>query len=166
MKFLLTLAALVTTALAASVAKPPPSVLSYSGPPTKEMHQIREEALADLKNGTQHLVARDSFGSGTWYDVNAGYTACGTLHNNDAWVVAVSAGLYDSTAVDGNPNHNRICGRKIWLWGWYGTAPTDVTIVDRCAGCAWNDIDMSPSVFRYVVGDLGAGRKPIGWNWA
>lgn len=64
MKFLLTLAALVTTALAASVAKPPPSVLSYSGPPTKEMHQIREEALADLKNGTQHLVARDSFGSG------------------------------------------------------------------------------------------------------
>ncbi|TFL04979.1 hypothetical protein BDV98DRAFT_589701 [Pterulicium gracile] len=155
----------ITTVLAVAVAAPPPGVPSYQGPPTKKLHEIREEAMAEMKNAT--LVRRDSYGDGTWYDVNVGYTACGWLFNNDAWVVAAGefTAVYSSFMVDGNPNNSKICGRNIWLWGWYGTGPTDVTIVDKCMDCAYNDIDMAPAVYRYVVGDQGTGRRPIGWSW-
>lgn len=55
----------ITTVLAVAVAAPPPGVPSYQGPPTKKLHEIREEAMAEMKNAT--LVRRDSYGDGTFF---------------------------------------------------------------------------------------------------
>ncbi|TFK99547.1 RlpA-like double-psi beta-barrel-protein domain-containing protein-containing protein [Pterulicium gracile] len=109
-------------------------------------------------------LARREVGSGTHFDVAVGYTACGTLHSNDQFLVAASAPLYDSTAIDGNPNNNQICGRQISISGPAG-GPVIATVVDRCPVCAQNDMDMTPSLFQAVVGDLGIGRAEISWNW-
>jgi hypothetical protein len=34
-------------------------------------------------------------GDGTWYDVSVGYTACGTLHGNGEYVIAVDHAFYE-----------------------------------------------------------------------
>ncbi|TFL03246.1 hypothetical protein BDV98DRAFT_591147 [Pterulicium gracile] len=79
-------------------------------------------------NNSSALVKRaDFFAEGTVFDVSVGFTACGQLHNNGEFVVAVSHALYDSPAVDGNPNHNTICGKQMWLWGFFQAAPVQVT---------------------------------------
>jgi expansin (peptidoglycan-binding protein) len=105
------------------------------------------------------------YGSGTWYDITTGYTACGARHNAGEFVVAVSAARYDATAVDGNPNHNTICGRQIRIDGPSVHGPVYAKIVDRCEACAYDDIDMTASLFQNVVGDLSTGRANIVWHF-
>ncbi|TFK95831.1 hypothetical protein BDV98DRAFT_598204 [Pterulicium gracile] len=110
-----------------------------------------------------HTLERRATGDATWYDVQAGYTACGMLVKNTSYTVAVSAARYDATKVDGNPNNNKICGRKIRVRGPLRTL--DGFVRDRCAGCKYDDVDLSPTLFQQIVGPLGIGRRQITWDY-
>ncbi|EHK25048.1 expansin-like protein [Trichoderma virens Gv29-8] len=92
-------------------------------------------------------------GSITWY--NTGLGACGHVNNDNELVAAVSHSLYD---------REHPCGRQIRV-NYKGRSEV-VTVVDRCEGCAENDLDLSPAAFRGVVGDLGVGRTTATWDWA
>ncbi|KAL7792098.1 RlpA-like double-psi beta-barrel-containing domain-containing protein [Trichoderma ceciliae] len=92
-------------------------------------------------------------GAITWY--NTGLGACGHNNNDGELVAAVSHSLYD---------REHPCGRKLRIN--YKGKSVVVTVVDRCGGCAENDIDLSPTAFRDVIGDLGVGRATATWNWA
>ncbi|KAL7929686.1 expansin-like protein [Trichoderma chlorosporum] len=92
-------------------------------------------------------------GSLTWY--NPGLGACGWTNNDNNPVVAVSRYIYDSESV---------CDRKIRVT--YKGQSEVLTVVDRCEGCAVNDLDLSPAAFRGVVGDLKVGRTDGTWEWA
>ncbi|TFK99237.1 hypothetical protein BDV98DRAFT_657378 [Pterulicium gracile] len=151
MKFttsILTLLATITTAVSAAPTSPltGPNV---SVPGTEEY---------------THALEKRMTGDATWYDAAAGYTACGFLVANTSFTVAVSASRYDSSAVDGNPNNNRICRRAIRISG-----PVRQGVVayirDRCAGCGYDDIDLTPTLFEHVVGPLGLGRRQITWDF-
>ncbi|PHH90324.1 hypothetical protein CDD83_3960 [Cordyceps sp. RAO-2017] len=88
----------------------------------------------------------------TYYEPGLG--ACEQTNNGDEPVVAVSALLFDE---------QRPCGRRIRI-NYHGRT-AEVGVVDRCTGCARNDLDVSPAVFTKLAGSLDAGRLPISWEW-
>jgi len=110
-------------------------------------------------------------GSGTFYNVGSGVSdmtstgvgACGTSFTNAEYICALSAELYDSQGV-ANPNNNPLCGKKINVY--YGGKTVQVSVIDRCAGCAGEyDLDLSPVAFS-TIADESLGRIPVTWSWA
>ncbi|KOS21909.1 Papain inhibitor [Escovopsis weberi] len=91
-------------------------------------------------------------GSITYYQPGLG--ACGKWNSKDDLIVAVSAPLFD---------RSRPCGRRIRVS--YNGRSADVTVVDRCEGCAENDLDLSPAAFKRAIGGLGLGRVNANWAW-
>lgn len=64
-----------------------------------------------------------------------------------------------------NPNANPLCGTKINIYNPATYTTTQATIVDTCEGCGFEDIDVSPAVFKMVDPDgLGDGRVVIDWG--
>lgn len=88
--------------------------------------------------------------------------ACGVTSQDSDYIIAISHELYDEHDVDNNPNHNPLCGRKIRAH--YQGKSVDVKVVDRCEGCAYNDLDFSPSAFTQLA-DKSLGRIDITWEW-
>lgn len=106
--------------------------------------------------GAEHALGGDL----TWYETGVG--ACGWWNNPWDHVCAVSHIVYDRANVDGNPNHNPLCGRLIHIQR--GDRGVDVTLVDRCEGCGEFDIDVSRGAFE-VLGNLNEGRVHTEWWW-
>ncbi|MFI6699364.1 RlpA-like double-psi beta-barrel domain-containing protein [Streptomyces sp. NPDC050509] len=96
-------------------------------------------------------------GQATWY--NTGLGACGWFNNDSELVVAISTTLYGNHP---NPNNSPQCGRQIRVNGPLGSVV--VRVVDKCMGCATNDVDLSPTAFSRI-GDLNAGRINVSWDW-
>jgi hypothetical protein len=61
-----------------------------------------------------------------------------------------------------NPNNNPFCKRKIKACR--GSKCVVVTVVDRCEGCKYFDLDMSPAAFDKLA-DEKLGRVGITWNF-
>ncbi|TDL28709.1 hypothetical protein BD410DRAFT_811779 [Rickenella mellea] len=101
--------------------------------------------------------------AGTFYGIGLG--SCGWTNGGDDLIAAVSWKLYDSFPgyQGGNPNNNPVCGRKVTAH--YNGKSTQVTIVDRCTGCAETDLDFSPAAFNQLA-DFALGRiHGVKWNW-
>lgn len=109
-------------------------------------------APVDSSQSTNDLVSRAD-GSITYF--NPGLGACGITNSDNDLITAVSAALYDS---------QKPCGRNIRVT--YQGRSVVVQVVDRCVGCAYNDLDLSPAAFQTVIGDLGIGRVNAQWEWA
>lgn len=94
----------------------------------------------------------------TWWDVGMG--ACGKPSTATQFVAAISKDVYDG--FNGywgtDPNQNPICGRTAHVTLTLGgiTNSIDVTVVDRCEGCAPNDIDLSTSAYEKLVAGMTA----------
>lgn len=99
-------------------------------------------------------------GEGTYYDTGMG--ACGIVSHDSDYIIAVSHEMFDEHMIDGNPNHNPLCGKKIRAF--YEGNSVEVAIVDRCTGCKYNDLDFSPAAFKQIA-DQGLGRIDITWEW-
>ncbi|KAJ5951919.1 Barwin-related endoglucanase [Penicillium vulpinum] len=112
-------------------------------------------------NNTYSPIVGQAYGGDlTWYETGLG--ACGWYNNGGDYVCAVSRIVFDHANVDGNPNHNPLCGRRIHIQR--GGNGIDVTLVDRCEGCAEFDIDVTRSVFQQL-GNLDEGRVHTEWWW-
>ncbi|KAK3680833.1 RlpA-like double-psi beta-barrel-protein domain-containing protein-containing protein [Podospora appendiculata] len=106
----------------------------------------------------------------TYYDIALG--ACGWTNDDDEYVCAVAHSVYDAAATGsskGNPNLNPLCGKKIRVMRDYseaglGNVTVDVTVVDRCVGCAPEDLDLSPAVFNRLAPET-KGRVVGQWAW-
>ncbi|KAE8372379.1 RlpA-like double-psi beta-barrel-protein domain-containing protein-containing protein [Aspergillus bertholletiae] len=96
----------------------------------------------------------------TYYDPALG--SCGITSSNSDLVCAVSHVLFDAASTGSNPNANPLCGMKVRLKR--GEASVDVTVVDRCVGCAVKDLDVSRSVFKKLA-DMDLGRVSVDWAW-
>ncbi|WYZ35195.1 hypothetical protein EsH8_I_001471 [Colletotrichum jinshuiense] len=82
---------------------------------------------------------------------NPALGACGWTDNDNSMIVALSH-IKMGTQSNGNP----LCGRKVRIEAEGNSV--EVTVTDKCMGCAENDIDVSPAVFQQLLGDLGRGR--------
>ncbi|KAM0420906.1 hypothetical protein ACHAPT_011295 [Fusarium lateritium] len=109
-------------------------------------------ALPLLANAAPAVAPRGQ-GEVTYY--HPGLGACGQTHGDGDLVVALSASLYDA---------QKPCGRHIRVKGSAGEVIAKV--VDRCEGCAYNDIDLSPTAFQQSIGPLSIGRTSTTWDWA
>ncbi|KAK3320387.1 RlpA-like double-psi beta-barrel-protein domain-containing protein-containing protein [Cercophora scortea] len=106
----------------------------------------------------------------TYYDIALG--ACGWTNDDNEYVCAVAHSVYDAAATGaskGNPNLNPLCGKKIRVMRDYseaglGNVTVDVTVVDRCVGCAPEDLDLSPAVFNRLAPE-SKGRVVGQWAW-
>ncbi|KAJ9656205.1 hypothetical protein H2201_008617 [Coniosporium apollinis] len=96
----------------------------------------------------------------TWYETGLG--SCGIVSGSTEPIVAISHVLYDATKIDGNPNHNTICGKKISIE--YAGKSHVATVVDRCPGCKEGDLDLSNGFFNTVT-NFGDGRV-YGAKWS
>ncbi|KAK3396985.1 RlpA-like double-psi beta-barrel-protein domain-containing protein-containing protein, partial [Sordaria brevicollis] len=101
--------------------------------------------------------------SGRFTYFNPGLGACGWWHGDNDLVVALNAAQFDvATPPDGNPNHNAFCGRKIKAS--YNGKSVTVAVVDRCPGCPWGGLDLSPAAFKKLAG-LEVGVLQGTWEW-
>lgn len=107
--------------------------------------------------GTQH------WGDATWYNPSAGIGACGWYNGDNEMVAAVSPQVFGSYP---NPNNSPVCGRKMVVFSDAGASWSKpvvvVTVVDKCAGCAPHDVDLSPAAFQKLR-NLGVGRFHTTW---
>lgn len=102
-------------------------------------------------------------GEATYYIVSNGITACGTRHNDNEFVCALNSQQFDSETIGGNPNKNKLCGRKLKVTGPKNTAI--VTIVDRLPSGQFGDLDLSKAAFIHICGDLEVGRVKVQWKY-
>lgn len=104
----------------------------------------------------------------TYYSPGPGYGACGFENTSQDAICAVSHLVFDAMAIDSNPNHNPLCGRKIRITRFDEQQgrnnSVDVEVVDRCTGCEPNDIDLSIRMFE-ILADEGQGRVLGSWAW-
>ncbi|KAI9472145.1 MAG: RlpA-like double-psi beta-barrel-protein domain-containing protein-containing protein [Benjaminiella poitrasii] len=100
-------------------------------------------------------------GTGTYYDVAAGYGSCGKMNSNDDMVVAVNYLQMENGA---NPNKNPHCDKSVKIIGKTGKAVV-ARIVDTCPGCSSGSLDMSSALFEKVCGDLALGVCQIRWDF-
>ncbi|TKY87753.1 hypothetical protein EX895_003334 [Sporisorium graminicola] len=99
-------------------------------------------------------------GQATYYAPGLG--ACGWTNTESDYIVAISASLFDSFGT-GNPNKNPACGHKISAS--YGGKTITVSVADRCVGCAWGDLDFTPTGFSQLA-DMSKGRlSGLTWSW-
>ncbi|KAK3949153.1 RlpA-like double-psi beta-barrel-protein domain-containing protein-containing protein [Pseudoneurospora amorphoporcata] len=97
----------------------------------------------------------------TWY--NTGLGACGSTSNDGQLVVALNHDQFDPSTPNGNPNLNSLCGRNIRVNA-NGRSVT-VKLVDRCAGCPYGGLDLSPAAFS-ALASLSVGVLQGTWDWA
>lgn len=91
-----------------------------------------------------------------------GLGACGITSSSSDSICAVSHIVFDAAQSGSDPNDNPLCGLKIRLQR-NGTS-ADVTVVDRCVGCAATDIDTTTSVFSDLA-EIAQGRVTVEWAW-
>ena len=66
-----------------------------------------------------------------------------------------------------NPNDNPFCKRMIRATRnkeGVGNVSIDVMVTDRCEGCAYWDLDFSPSAFE-ILADKDLGRVDVTWTF-
>ncbi|KAJ5121277.1 Barwin-related endoglucanase [Penicillium bovifimosum] len=151
--------AFLSVAAAGAPAMDPETVDHRAGMSADVVH---DGAHGDIHGGN-HTISHgpERYGGDlTWFKTGLG--ACGWYNNPGDAICAISHIAYDRMNVDSNPNHNRLCGRKIRLQR--GSREIDVVVADRCEGCKEFDIDVTTGVFG-KLGNLDEGRVHIDWWW-
>lgn len=95
-------------------------------------------------------------GEATWFtqDDNAG--ACGTVHADSDYVVALDSAFY------GNGGY---CGRGVTITNTANGKTVSATVADECPGCSSEySLDLSVGAFE-AIGDLNDGEYPISWSF-
>ncbi|KAI5241811.1 hypothetical protein E4T47_06241 [Aureobasidium subglaciale] len=102
----------------------------------------------------------------TYYGTGLG--SCGITSSDSDSIVAVSHYVFDAASRSSNPNQNPLCGLKIRASRYDEQVgerrSVDLTVVDRCVGCAATDIDVSPAAFDKLAA-RASGRVDVTWAW-
>lgn len=98
-------------------------------------------------------------GIATFYSVGA--DNCGTSSTDSDYVCAISQQLYNTVA--NSYSISEYCGHSINIT--YGSKTIQVKVVDSCASCDANHLDLSPTAFQ-ALADPNLGVIDITWEWA
>ncbi|KAG2209030.1 hypothetical protein INT46_008431 [Mucor plumbeus] len=99
-------------------------------------------------------------GTATWFTPasEGGSTgACGPEEGNNSPIVALNAPQYGDMS-----EKSSWCGKKITITGPAGTATA--TVNDACPECKTGDLDLTPVLFKKIVGDMDIGVGKISWH--
>ncbi|KAI8370343.1 RlpA-like double-psi beta-barrel-protein domain-containing protein-containing protein, partial [Radiomyces spectabilis] len=99
-------------------------------------------------------------GTATWFkpaSEGGSEGACsGEEEDDDSNIVALNADQY------GGDSKSSWCGKKVSIKGPKGE--TTARITDECPDCDEGDLDLTPAVFKKVVGDMDIGEADISWH--
>ncbi|KAI8376820.1 hypothetical protein BD560DRAFT_391628 [Blakeslea trispora] len=101
-------------------------------------------------------------GTATWFlpaSEGGSQGACGPSEGNNSNIVALNVAQYGNTS-----KKSSWCGKKIKIKGPKGTTISKIN--DACPGCKKGDLDLTPVVFKKVVGDMNKGVGKITWSLA
>ncbi|MCJ1371784.1 hypothetical protein MMC20_003003 [Loxospora ochrophaea] len=123
-------------------------------------HRSRGQDLP-LPSNTQTFT-----GDLTYYSPGLG--ACGVTSSNTDDICSISHFLFDAESKGSDPNANPLCGLKIRATRFdeqvNSQRSVDLTVVDRCVGCAPTDLDLSPGAFSQLA-NPALGRVTVTWAW-
>ncbi|KAI0766862.1 RlpA-like double-psi beta-barrel-protein domain-containing protein-containing protein, partial [Trametes elegans] len=88
----------------------------------------------------------------TFYEV--GVSACGFTNKDTDHIVAINTVQWAGGA------H---CSASITII--YHGKSAQAKIVDKCTGCPYPGLDLSPALFSYLAGDLGVGAFQGDWYY-
>ncbi|ORY95479.1 RlpA-like double-psi beta-barrel-protein domain-containing protein-containing protein [Syncephalastrum racemosum] len=98
-------------------------------------------------------------GTATWFKPasEGGSTgACGPKEGDNSLIVALNKKQYGNMSAK-----SKWCGKKIKVKGPKGSMTVKVN--DACPECKYGDLDLTPRVFKKVVGDMDIGVAKITW---
>ena len=113
----------------------------------------------------------DTFtGDLTYYGTGLG--ACGETSGDNDDIVSISHLLFDaagsSSSTGGNSNANPLCGKMLrasrFDEQYNAERSIDLKVVDRCTGCAVDDLDTSQGAFEKLA-PVASGRVDVTWAW-
>ena len=127
------------------------------------MTKIRNRLVASLALTAVSLLstadaAGEFNGDASFYQV--GFGACGKTNDNTQLVAAISHVVFDSVP-SASTISNKFCGKKAKVIN--GKKSVVVTIVDRCASCAKDDISLSPAAYKKIA-SMDSGKVPVQWK--
>ncbi|ORZ06939.1 RlpA-like double-psi beta-barrel-protein domain-containing protein-containing protein [Absidia repens] len=101
-------------------------------------------------------------GTATWFlpASEGGSTgACGPKEGNHSPIVALNHPQYGNMS-----KKSKWCGKKIRITGPKGSVTA--TVNDACPECKHGDLDLTPVLFKKVIGDMDIGVGKIKWHLA
>ncbi|KAI7863191.1 hypothetical protein BDF14DRAFT_1745657 [Spinellus fusiger] len=117
---------------------------------------------APVTDSTEALSKRSSkyTGTGTWFipETEGGvWGACGPKENSNSAIVALNRPQYGNLG-----SKSKWCGKKINIQGPTGKI-VSATINDACPECRFGSLDLTPVLFKQVIGDMNKGVGKITW---
>lgn len=97
-------------------------------------------------------------GQATFYEVGLG--ACGWTNSDSELVAALNWEQWNQFGSESNGNP--ACNKKATL-NYQGKSVT-VSIVDKCMGCKYGDLDLSPTAFEKLASE-SVGRLDMSWSF-
>ncbi|SAM01883.1 hypothetical protein [Absidia glauca] len=124
---------------------------------------IRSSSDEDSTEGLTKRGSKSTFsGTGTWFlpATEGGSTgACGPKEGNNSPIVALNSPQYGNMS-----KKSSWCGKKIRITGPKGSVVA--TVNDACPECKHGDLDLTPVLFKKVIGDMDIGVGKISWHLA
>ena len=131
----------------------PQMISSEETPVRREDRRFRKRAQLS-KRGAKYS------GTATWFlpaSEGGSQGACGPSEGDSSNIVALNVAQYGNTS-----KKSSWCGKKIKIKGPKGTTISKIN--DACPGCKKGDLDLTPVVFKKVVGSMEKGVGKITWS--
>ncbi|GAA5850861.1 hypothetical protein JCM8547_009111 [Rhodosporidiobolus lusitaniae] len=100
-----------------------------------------------------------SGGDGTFYYQYGAYGACGKVHQDSDYIVALGMNRYGSGS-----NNAPDCGRQVEVKNTKNGKSVVATVADACPGCTDSSLDLSVGAFDQIA-TQAEGRVPIEWRF-
>ncbi|KAK7446395.1 hypothetical protein VKT23_004247 [Stygiomarasmius scandens] len=136
---------------------PEPSSSSEAPAPTSS-------ASDNVSTGNSNLDISDvsglvTGGFGTFFYQNGVAGACGTVHSDSDYIVAMDTAQYGDTS-----KQSGLCGKQVQIFNTKNNKSVTCTIADACPTCNnGNSIDLSVGAFQQIA-DLSEGLINISWK--
>ncbi|GAA5972319.1 hypothetical protein JCM3765_007912 [Sporobolomyces pararoseus] len=99
-------------------------------------------------------------GKATFFYQEGGYGACGKIHEDSGFGVALALARYGTSS-----NNNPDCGKTVLIKNNANGKTVEAQVWDACPGCAnYNSLDLSVAAFD-AIGEQATGVLDISWQW-
>lgn len=129
---------------------------SAATPVTSHVHSTTLQTVAQASS-TGSGSGQTFSGDATYYSPGLG--ACGETNTDSDFIAALNKDQWGNPS---NPNDSPFCGKQVKINR--GSKSVTVTITDKCPGCNYGDLDLSPAAFDQIA-DEAEGRVPITWEF-
>lgn len=150
-----------------------PRRVDYASSGPEWLKLARPNALGTHASLNTRRGAQATFYSLQNPDENHGYpkTACGVDNPPDTYPLVAIPMVNWNELWSGSTWDAPFCGHLVRVR--YGNRSATAQVLDGCAPCGYNSIDMSPSLFYYLTGSKAAGDKlgimtqeqGFSWEW-